>query len=146
MYLVSTNVGAPKLEAWKYPLPGDKTITTIQRVIIETDTPKVIRLQMPADQHRSTICDDVSCDGGWEDVQWSSDAKQLGFVSTSRDHKVETLRVADAATGAVKDIYEETSPTQFEAGQGAVNWKYLPVSNEFNLVFGEGRLGTFISV
>ncbi len=131
MYLVTTNVGAPKLEAWKYPLPGDKTITTIQRVIIETDSPKVIRLQMPADQHRSTICDDVSCDGGWEDVQWSKDGKTLGFVSTSRDHKIENLRVADASTGAVKDIYEETSPTQFEAGQGAVNWKYLPETNEF---------------
>ena len=131
MYLVSTNVGAPKLEAWKYPLPGDKTITTIQRVIIEVENPKVIRLQMPADQHRSTICDDVSCDGGWEDVQWSDDGKTLGFVSTSRDHKVENLRVADASTGAITEIFTETSPTQFEAGQGAVNWKYLPASNEF---------------
>ena len=37
MYLVSTNVGAPKLEAWKYPLPGDKDIIMIQRVIIEVD-------------------------------------------------------------------------------------------------------------
>ncbi len=131
MYLVSTNVGAPKLQQWKYPLPGDKTITTIQRVIIETDTPKVIRLQMPPDQHRSTICDDVSCDGGWEDVQWSADNKTLGFVSTSRDHKQENLRVADASSGAVTEIFEEISPTQFEAGQGAVNWKYLPSSNEF---------------
>ena len=131
MYLVSTNVGAPKLEAWKYPLPGDKTITTIQRVIIETDTPKVVRLQMPADQHRSTICDDVSCDGGWEDVQWSADGKTLAFVSTSRDHKQATLRVADASNGAVKDVFNETVATQFEAGQGAVNWKYLPASNEF---------------
>jgi len=26
MYLVTTNVGAPKLEAWKYPLPQDKEI------------------------------------------------------------------------------------------------------------------------
>ena len=131
MYLVSTNVGAPKLEAWKYPLPGDQTITTIQRVIVETDQPKVIRLQMPPDQHRSTICDDVSCDGGWEDVQWSADGRQLGFVSTSRDHKIENLRVADAANGTVKNIFQETSPTQFEAGQGAVNWKYLAGSNEF---------------
>ncbi|MCY7374604.1 MAG: S9 family peptidase [Pyrinomonadaceae bacterium] len=131
MYLVTTNVGAPKLEAWKYPLPGDKVITTIQRVIIETDNPKVIRLQMPADQHRSTICDDVSCDGGWEDVQWSADGKTLGFVSTSRDHKISNLRVADAGSGAVRDIYEETTATQFESGQGAVNWKYLPNSNEF---------------
>ncbi len=130
MYLVSTNVGAPKLEKWKYPLPGEP-IVTIQRVIIDLESPKVIRLQMPPDAHRSTICDDVSCDGGWEDVQWSSDAKSLGFVSTSRDHKRANLRVADAESGTVTNIFEEVSPTQFEAGQGAVNWKYLPASNEF---------------
>ncbi|MGI8468543.1 MAG: DPP IV N-terminal domain-containing protein [Pyrinomonadaceae bacterium] len=131
MYLVSTNVGHPKLEAWKYPLPGDAVVTTIQRVIIEVDNPKVIRLQMPPDQHRSTICDDVSCDGGWTDVEWSQDATKLAFVSTSRDHKKENLRVADAATGTIRDVYEETSPTQFESGQGAANWKFLPASNEF---------------
>jgi len=130
MYLVTTNVGAPKLEQWKYPLPGDP-IATIQRVIIEIEVPRVIRLQLPPDPHRSTICDDVSCDGGWEDVQWSADGKTLGFVSTSRDHKSSNLRVADASTGAVKDVYEEITATQFEAGQGAVNWKYLPNSNEF---------------
>ena len=130
MYLVTTNVGAPKLEQWKYPLPGDP-IATIHRVIIEIEVPRVIRLQSPPDPHRSTICDDVSCDGGWEDVQWSADGKTLGFVSTSRDHKRSNLRVADASTGAVKDVYEEITATQFEAGQGAVNWKYLPNSNEF---------------
>ena len=53
------------------------------------------------------------------------------FVSTSRDHKDEKLRVADAATGKVREIYEEQSPTQFESGQGKVNWHYLPQSNEF---------------
>jgi len=31
----------------------------------------------------------------------------LVFVSTSRDHKVANMRVADAATGAVKDVMEE---------------------------------------
>src|SRR5262249_15826687 len=31
MYLVDTQVGHPKLEAWKYPLPGDATITMIHR-------------------------------------------------------------------------------------------------------------------
>jgi dipeptidyl-peptidase 4 len=130
MYLVTTNVGAPKLEQWKYPLPGDP-IATIQRVIIETEVPRVIRLQMPPDPHRSTLCDDISCDGGWEDVQWNADASQLAFVSTSRDHKISNLRVADASTGVVKNIYEETTATQFESGQGAVNWKFLPDSNEF---------------
>ena len=29
MYLVTTNVGAPKLEAWKYPLPQDKDVIPV---------------------------------------------------------------------------------------------------------------------
>lgn len=131
MYLVSTNVGHPKLEAWKYPLPGDAVVTTIQRVIIDVDNPKVIRLKMAPDQHRSTQCDDVSCDGGWSDVYWGPDARTLAFVSTSRDHKKENLRIADAAAGNIRDVYEETAATQFESGQGEVNWRYLPASNEF---------------
>src|SRR3984885_1206015 len=131
MYLVETKVGHPKLEAWKYPLPGDEVVTTIQRVIINIDGPKVTRLQLPPDQHRSTLCDDVACRGGeWADVEWSPDASHLAFVSTSRDHKHEQLRVADAATGAVRDVLEETVATQFESGDGRVNWRYLPASNE----------------
>jgi dipeptidyl-peptidase 4 len=63
MYLVNTTVGHPTLRAWKYPLPGDAVITTIQRVIIDVPTAKVVRLQMPADQHRSTLCDDIACGG-----------------------------------------------------------------------------------
>jgi len=131
MYLVETKVGHPKLEAWKYPLPGDEVVTTIQRVVINLDGPKVIRLQLPPDQHRSTLCDDLECHGGeWVDVEWSPDANHLAFVSTSRDHKHEQLRVADATTGAVRDVLEETVMTQFESGQGRVNWHYLPASNE----------------
>ncbi len=131
MYLVETKVGHPRLEAWKYPLPGDEVVTTIQRVIINLDGPRVIRLKLPADQHRSTLCDDVSCRGGeWADVEWSPDGAHLAFVSTSRDHKHEQLRVAEAATGAVHDVLEETVATQFESGQGRVNWRYLQASNE----------------
>jgi dipeptidyl aminopeptidase/acylaminoacyl peptidase len=131
MYLVDTRVGHPQLQAWKYPLPGDETVTTIQRVIIEVDTPRVIRLKLPPDQHRSTLCDDVQCRGGeWADVEWTPDGKQLAFVSTSRDHKHEQLRIADATTGDIRDVLEETASTQYESGQGRVNWRYLPASNE----------------
>src|SRR5205807_7233532 len=131
MYLVDTRVGHPQLQAWKYPLPGDEVVTTIQRVIIEVDTPRVIRLKLPPDQHRSTLCDDVQCRGGeWADVEWSPDAKQLAFVSTSRDHKHEQLRIADAATGEIRNVLEETAATQFESGQGRVNWHYLAATNE----------------
>lgn len=126
MYLVTTNVGKPALREWKYPLPGDKEIATIQRVVINVDEPKVIVLQIPPDPHRSTFQDDISM----EDVNWSEDGKQLAFISTSRDHKQEKVRIADAATGAVREVFEETVPTQYESGWGSANWKFLPKSNE----------------
>ena len=131
MYLVETNVGHPILHAWKYPLPGDETVAMIRRVIVDVESPRVTALQMPPDQHRSTLCDHVVCRGSeWEDVAWSPDSSQLAFVSTSRDHKQETLRVAGAADGAVRDVMEEHAATQYESGQGMVNWRYLPASNE----------------
>ena len=131
MYLVETKVGHPTLQAWKYPLPGDEVVTMIQRVIIEVDGPRVIRLKLPPDQHRSTLCDDLQCRGGeWADVEWTSDANQLAFVSTSRDHKHEQLRIADTAMGTIRDVLEETAATQYESGQGRFNWRYLPATNE----------------
>jgi dienelactone hydrolase len=130
MYLVTTNVGEPKLEAWKYPLPGEPIIT-IHRVIIDLEAPKVIRLQIPPDARRGTLCDDIACSGSFDDNVWSADASRLAFVSSSRDHKSAKLRVADADTGEVREIMEEKVATQFESGQGEVNWRYLPASNEF---------------
>lgn len=131
MYLVSTTVGAPRLEAWKYPLPGDKDIIRIERVIIEVDRPKVIRLKIPADPRRGTLCDDISCSGSFDDNQWNADGSSLAFVSSSRDHKIAKLRIAEAATGAVREIFEEKVATQYESGQGAINWRWLPATDEF---------------
>jgi dipeptidyl-peptidase 4 len=131
MYLVETAVGHPKLHAWKYPLPGDHVVTTIQRVIIQVETGKVVRLKMPADQHRSMITDDIKTDSGeLADAQWSPDSTSLAFVSTARDHRQEILRVANPETGDVRDVLTETVRTFFESGDGSGNWKYLPASNE----------------
>ncbi|HEX9094004.1 MAG TPA: DPP IV N-terminal domain-containing protein, partial [Coriobacteriia bacterium] len=131
MYVVETRVGHPVLEQWKYPLPGDSVVAMIERVIIEVDGPRIIRLRMPPDQHRSSLCDHIACRGGdWADVEWSPDGAQLIFVSTSRDHQREQVRVADAATGAVRDVMEETTPTFFESGFNRVNWHALPATNE----------------
>ncbi|HMP94569.1 MAG TPA: DPP IV N-terminal domain-containing protein, partial [Phnomibacter sp.] len=131
MYLVRTKVGPPELEKWKYPLAGDKEVKKIYRVIIEVDQPKLIRLHMGADAHRSTLCDDIACDGSFTDNQWNDNGTQLAFVSTPRDHKAATLRIANAATGEVRTVYSEVVKTQYESGQGAVNWKVLFGSNEF---------------
>ncbi len=130
MYLVSTKVGHPVLEAWKSPLPGDSVVAMIQRVVIDVDAARVIRLRMPPDQHRSTLCDHILCRGEWADVEWSADASRLAFVSTSRDHKHEQLRVADAASGEVRDVFDESVPNFFESGNGRVNWHTLWATNE----------------
>ncbi|MBS1627871.1 MAG: DPP IV N-terminal domain-containing protein [Bacteroidetes bacterium] len=130
MYLVSTNVGHPKLYSWKYPLPGDKEIAMIHRVIIDVEQKKVIRLNIPPDPHRATLGDDISSSGTFDDIDWSEDGTQLAFVSTSRDHKNEKLRIANAQTGEVKEVLEETVATQFESGQGRINWRFLPKTNE----------------
>lgn len=130
MYLVTTNVGHPELKTWKYPLPGDSNVIMIQRVIINVDTPKVIRLQIPPDFHRSSLSDDISSNGILNDVDWNPNDNELAFVSTSRDHKNEKFRIADANTGAVREVFEETVPTQYESGQDAINWRYLPKTNE----------------
>lgn len=130
MYLVTTNVGAPKLEAWKYPLPGDKQIPTLRRVIIDVENPKVISLNIPADPHRATLSDDISSSGTFDDIDWKADGTELAFVSTSRDHKNEKLRIANASTGVVREVFEETVKTQYESGQGEINWRYLPDSKE----------------
>jgi len=131
MYLVPVTNTHPVLEAWRYPLVGDKDVTMIERVVIDVPTGKVVRFKMPPDQHRSTICDDVSCSGGWDDVEWAPDAKTVAFVSTSREHKDEWLRVADAKTGDVRSVFHESAPKFFESGDNKVNWHYLPESNEF---------------
>jgi dipeptidyl-peptidase-4 len=130
MYLVTTNVGHPKLESWKYPLPGDTNIITIQRVIINVDQPKVIFIKAAPDPHRASLSDDISSSGTYDDVQWSPDATQVAFVSTSRNHQQEKFRIADATTGEIREVFEETVPTQYESGQGTINWRYLPNSKE----------------
>lgn len=133
MHLVRTTDGEPVLESWRYPLPKDSVIFRIHRVIIDVPARKVVRLQMQPDQHRSTISDHVAEGTHFLDVEWYPDASHVAFVSSSRDHKVATFRVANAETGAVRTVFEERSPTQFQsgfAGVGSVNWRVLPQTNE----------------
>jgi len=131
MYLVPVTNSHPQLKAWKYPLVGDKNVTMIERVIIDVPARKVIRLKMPPDQHRSTLCDDIACDGNtFADAEWSPDEKHLVFVSTSRDHKQEWVRDADAETGSIREVMTETVPKFYESGNGKINWHFLAKSSE----------------
>lgn len=132
MYLYNTQVGHSKLEQWKYPLPGDSLIFRIERVVIHlTPQPKVVRLKMPPDPHRSTISDHIAGGGGvLLDAEWSADQTQIAFVSSTRDHKSANLRVANPLTGDVRSVLSETVPTYFESGSNDVSWRVLKESNE----------------
>jgi dipeptidyl aminopeptidase/acylaminoacyl peptidase len=132
MYLVSTTNRHPELEAWHYPLVGDKDVTMISPVVIDVTSGAMVRLKTAPLQHRSMECDDVSCDGDgrWNDVDFSPDDSKLAFVKTSRDHKDETVCVADTATGAVHELYNEHVDTYY-GWQSKTDWKVLWNSNEF---------------
>lgn len=125
MYLVTTPVdgGHPQLRQWKYPLPGDSVVQMLHRVIIDVDAGKVVRLQLPPEYHRATLGDNISMN----DYNWSPDGTKLALVSTGRDHKDAIFRVADAATGAVRTVFEERVPTHFEARTG---WRVIWPTNE----------------
>lgn len=131
MYLVSTSVGAPQLQQWKYPLPQDKEVIKIERIIIDVDAAKITPLKIPADDRRATLCDDISCSGAFDDNEWSPDSTMLAFVSSSRDHQEAKFRIATVATGDVREVYEEKSATQYESGGDSISWRYFPKTNEF---------------
>ena len=133
MYLVSTKVGHPELDAWKYPLPGDDSIFMIERIILHLDDePRMVKLNMPPDPHRSSTGDHVADrQGRFIDVEWSAQSDLLAFVSSSRDHKSAKLRLADPETGEIRDIYNETVATYYESGFINPNWRILHHRNEF---------------
>ena len=132
MYLVSTKVGHPKLEAWKHPLPGDEKVFKLERIIIHLGAkPKVVRLKMEPDFQRGTITDHVAGrNGEFLDCNWNEDGTEIAFISSSRDHKIAHLKTADILTGKVTSRLIEKVDTYFESGARAENWRVFHDTNE----------------
>ncbi|NQZ21455.1 MAG: DPP IV N-terminal domain-containing protein [Colwellia sp.] len=131
MGIVSTAVGHPDIDVWKYPLPGDEHIFAIHRVVINVESKKITPLDMAPDAHRSTITDHVAGrNGELLDIDWAADSKTFAFVSSTRDHKTATLKIADAKTGKVKIVMAETQKSFFESGVAGISWQYLEKTNE----------------
>ena len=60
-----------------------------------------------------------------------ADGSHLAFISSSRDHKTATFRIADANTGTVRTVFEEKSATQVGDASLTENlWRVLPATNE----------------
>jgi len=132
MYLTTTNVGHPKLQAWKYALPGDDKIFEIERIIIDIKSNNIVRLNMKNDFQRSTTTDHIAGRGGeLLDTQWNKDGSKLAFISSSRDHKEAHLQIADSKTGNVSSIFKENVETYYESGVRGENWEVLFDSDEY---------------
>ena len=130
MTLASTKVGHPEVDTWPYPLPEDTVIFRVHRIVLDLDRSDgdyMVRLDMAPDQHRSTCSDHIECGGELGDLEWSADSDHFVFVSSSRDHKVAQVRMADAASGEVRDIFTEVEETFYESQSG---WRYLSDSEE----------------
>ena len=137
MYTVSTEVGHPTLDAWRYPLPEDTVIFRLERLVADVSdptAPEVTFLDMAPDPHRSGTCDHVYCGGELLETEWYPSGDSVAFLSVSRDHKRGTLRVASALDGGVRDVVEtpeaETFFTSGIWGDGE-NWRVLHEAGEF---------------
>ena len=132
MYLATTNVGHPKLEKWKYTLPGDEKIFEIERIFIEINSGRIIKFKMGRDYQRSTTTDHIAdWDGTLLDANFSDDGKKLAFISSTRDHKEAHLQIADVKTGDIKSVFTEVTKTYYESGVSGENWRVFFDSNEF---------------
>ena len=105
----------------------------IERVIIDVASGKMVRLKMAPDQHRSSLCDDISCDrdGRWDDVKWAPDGKTLALrlhLARSQARVVPHRRHRPPARCA--RCSRKASKTYYESGNGMVNWPYLPRPHE----------------
>ena len=134
MTLWRTQVGRPEADIWPYALPGDSIVPMLERVIIDVENGETIWLDTEPDHQRASNCCGLIRDGNWTDIEWSRDSSKLAFVSTSRDYKDVTLRIADAETGDVRDIYHEHDELFFESNltsRGIPNWRVFHDTNEF---------------
>ncbi len=129
-YLISTRQGHPVLDAWKYPMSGDAVIPRIHRVIVDVEARRITRLNTAPDALRSAsawVFGLAPPNGSLADSIWSADSSHLAFISTSRDCRHVQVRIADAATGAVRDVMEERMPTTYDSG---ANWRWLENSGQ----------------
>lgn len=101
-----------------YLKPGDN-IGHEQLVIIDVAT------------HKQVEVDQTLMPNPWQftDFHWSPDAKTLYFVENERGHKRLRLVAADVATGKVRMVVEESSPTFIDYADKLWVW-YLDQTGE----------------
>jgi dipeptidyl-peptidase 4 len=128
MHLLEMATGRPRLHSWPYALPGDSIVPLHEWVVVDVPARTVVPLRTPADHQRTSSCCGRLRGDAIGDTEWSADGGSVAFMSVSRDYRDVALRIADAATGAVRTVIEERSEPYFESsggGRGVPNWRVL---------------------
>lgn len=128
MHMLRTADGRPELISWPYMLPGDENAPMHHRVVIDVENRSMVRLNMEPDHQRTSNCCGLTRGRDWADNQFIDGNRKLAFVSTSRDYKEVTLRIADLETGEVRDVYHERDELFIETNlnsRGVPNWRVL---------------------
>jgi dipeptidyl aminopeptidase/acylaminoacyl peptidase len=130
MYLVPVVLDHPELAQGRYAFSGDPNVRMAERVVIDLESKKVVRLKMAPEPPRGS--------GGY---QWTPDGSHIAFLSQSRDFHQVWLRLADTETGEVRQLLTETVPTFYENADAPTlsigplrisqnSWRYLPETKE----------------
>lgn len=134
MHLLETAQYRPLLDSWPYALPGDTIVPMHERVVLYVKSRSMIWLDIEPSHQRTSNCCGLERGDQWADIQWSDDASQMAFVTTSRDYREVNLYISDTETGDVRHVHKETADTFFESNltsRGIPNWRVLFDRDEF---------------
>jgi dipeptidyl aminopeptidase/acylaminoacyl peptidase len=108
----------PKLHSNTYVKPGDP---------LPIDRPQLFDVKTK----KPVSMDHALCENPWSigDYRWAADSSHFTFVFNQRGHQVLRLLSVNAATGAVRPIIDEHSPT-FIDYSGKLFLNYVDGSNE----------------
>jgi len=133
LYLLETKTVRPTLHSYRVALPGDSVIPTYEIHVFEVESGSHVRVDLDAMDAVNTSCCGVVRDTIWKDVKWANGSDELFFTRGVRSYDTLQLYVADATTGATRQILEERSKTYVEANGfsgGLPNWRVVNDNSE----------------
>jgi len=118
----------PVLHTMKFALSGDAHLPMETHAVITLATGAVVMAQAGPHVTGMTTC--IEKDEAW----WSPDSTKVWFLDRDRAWQRLTLHEMDAATGAVREVFTETSATFIDTNVsvlGLPNIRILPARGEF---------------
>jgi len=125
---LETTTGRPILYASRYALPGDSVIPTYDLYVFDVEDRSSVRVDIPTQEMVNATCCSIMEGDVWKDVRWGAAGDRLYVTNIKRGNREVDLYEADARTGSVRRVLQETSQTFLELNQnsnGIPNWRVI---------------------